>query len=171
MQEIEKSLSSLIDKVMSEGTEQQKCMLKHQVIKLVCRLNQLDPAAVKEAEEVLEAMNWHNYLTEREAKMIIVKMQPKPAWPTFETWKNMMDDADYEYSEKKRYNAYALFVAMNMEYSDSAKSICQVAGKPLKEIPEDEMFGYVYLFALDKLKDEDGIFSIRSYFHLDTMMK
>lgn len=170
MSDLEKNFSSIIDKVMMDGNEQQKCMLKHQFVKLACRMSQMDPAAVKEVLEVLEAMNWRNYLTEREAKAIIAKMQPKPAWPTFETWKNLMDDADYEYSEKGLYNPYALFVVMNMVYSDSVNSICLVAGKALKDIPEDEMFGYIYLFALDKLKDEDGMFSVRHYFHLDDMI-
>lgn len=166
MTDLEKSLSSIIDKVMTEDNEQHKLTLKSQILKMACRLQSLDAAAVKDTLEVLEAMNWRNYLTESEAKAIIAQMSPKPAWPTYEVWKNRMDDVDYEYSEKDLYNGYALFVTMNMVYSDSAKSICLVAGKPIEEIPEEEMFGFVYLFALDKLKDEDGRFCIRRYFQL-----
>lgn len=165
--EVEKPLSSIVDKVMIEGTEHQKQMLKSQMVKLAVRLNALDAAAVQEAMEVLEAMNWRNYLTAAEAKAIVADMQPKPAWPTYEVWKNRMDDADYEYSEKDIYNGYALFVVMNMVYSDSAQSICMVAGRNIKDISEEEMFGFVYSFALDKLKDEDGRFQVRRYFGLD----
>lgn len=164
--EIEKSLSSVFDKVMMEGTEHQQQMLKSQVVKMVQRLNVLDAAAVQEAMEVLEAMNWRNYLTASEAKAIVADMQPKPAWPTYEVWKNRMDDADYEYSEQNIYNGYALFVVMNMVYSDSVKSICLVAGRNIEDISEEEMFGFVYSFALDKLKDEDAHFHVRSYFGL-----
>lgn len=166
MTDLEKSLSSIIDNVMNEDNAQHHMMLKSQIIKMACRFNTLDAPAVKDAMEVLEAMNWRNYLTETEAKTIIAQMNPKPAWPTYEVWKNRMDDVDYEYSEQDLYNGYALFVVMNMVYSDSVKSICMVAGRNLKDIPEEEMFGFVYLFALDKLKDEDGRFSIRRYFQL-----
>lgn len=166
MADLEKSFSSIIDKVMSEDNEQHKMMLKSQILKMVVRLNSLDAAAVRNVIEVLESMNWRNYLTESEAKAIIAQMSPKPAWPTYEVWKNRMDDVDYEYSERELYNGYALFVTMNMIYSDNVKSICMVAGKKLEDIPEEEMFGFVYLFALDKLKDEDGRFCIRRYFQL-----
>lgn len=166
MTDIEKFFSSIIDKVMTEENEQHKLMLKSQILKMVNRLSSLDATAIKDSLEVLEAMNWRNYLTETEAKAIVSQMSPKPAWPTYEVWKNRMDDVDYEYCEKDLYNGYALFVTMNMVYSDSVKSICMVAGKKLEDISEEEMFGFVYLFALDKLKDEDGHFCIRRYFQL-----
>lgn len=167
--ELKEQLSCLIDHSMMQGNEHQKQMLKNQVVKAVCRLQKVDAAYVAEMLAVLDSMNWRNYLTEHEAKTIISQMSPKPAWPTYEVWKNRMDDADYEYSEKDLYNCYALFVVMNMIYSDSVKSICLVAGRKLEDIAEEEMFGYVYSFALDKLKDEDQKFNVRYYFHLDDL--
>lgn len=167
MNELEKNLSVIIDKTMMDGKDCQRQILKSQILKMACRLQTLDAASMKEFMEVLESMNWRNYLTESEAKEIVSLMNPKPAWPTYEVWKNRMDDADYEYSEQGIYNGYALFVVMNMVYSDSANSICMVAGRNLKEIPEEEMFAFVYLFALDKLKDEDGRFQVRRYFLVD----
>lgn len=55
---------------------------------------------------------------------------------------------------------------MNMIYSDSAQSIADIIGKPLAEIPAEQMVKAVHSLALDKLKDSDHRFHIRPYFGL-----
>ena len=59
-----------------------------------------------------------------------------------------------------------MYVAMNMIYSDSAHSIAKIAGKSLSEMSKEDLFKAIHLLALDKLKDKDGMFDIRAYFHV-----
>lgn len=55
---------------------------------------------------------------------------------------------------------------MNMIYSDSMETIAKIKGKALENLSEEEIFIAVYMLALDKLKDKDGMFNIRAYFHV-----
>lgn len=68
--------------------------------------------------------------------------------------------------EEPYYNSCALWTTMNMIYSDSAQSIADIIGKPLAEIPAEQMVKAVHSLALDKLKDSDHRFHIRPYFGL-----
>ena len=55
------------------------------------------------------------------------------------------------------YNRYALYVAINMIYSDFATKLVQF-------VDEDKMVEVVYRLAVDKLKDKDRPRFIREYF-------
>jgi hypothetical protein len=55
---------------------------------------------------------------------------------------------------------------MNMVYSDSAKTIAKLLGKPLDEVDNEDMIVATYNLAVDKLTDEDGRFKVRLYFGL-----
>lgn len=77
-----------------------------------------------------------------------------------------MEAQDARMEDSPYYNKYALFVTMNMIFSDSANTIAVIAGKTLQEITKDEMFADVHMLALDKLEDKDGNFAIRQYFHV-----
>lgn len=112
----------------------------------------------------LKTLGWNNCLSQEEAESVIAKMCPSAKWPDFDEWKSLMDDGDYEYSEAPFYNCYALWVAMSMIYSDHADTICKIAGRPKDSIECEEMFSFVYLLAVDLLKDEDKNFGIRKYF-------
>ena len=35
-----------------------------------------------------------------------------------------------------------------------------------EEVSKEDLFKAIYLLSLDKLRDEDGVFNIRSYFNL-----
>ena len=137
--------------------EVMKCMMKDMVA--------LKPDLAQEYLGKLCSIKWNNYLTKKEAMTIVSGMNPKGGWDYAE-WEKMMEKLDARMEDTPYYNRYALFVAMNMVFSDSATSIAVIAGKTLEEIPEDELFADVHMLALDKLEDKDGMFDIREYFHV-----
>ena len=55
---------------------------------------------------------------------------------------------------------------MNKVYSDSAETIAKIMGLPLQDVGTEEMVRAVHAFAVDNLKDADGVYSIRHYFRL-----
>lgn len=119
--------------------------------------------AATEWVEKLCSIKWHNYLTRKEAEHIVSEMQPKAPW-NYNTWLSAMESFGLKTEEEPCYNSYALWVAMNMEYSDSGESIAELMNMPLAEIPAEKIVKATHRFALDKLKDKDGVFCIRKYF-------
>lgn len=123
------------------------------------------PDAAQEWMDKLCAIKWDNYLTQKEAEKIVAGMMPKAPWSR-EVWKNAMDSLGIETEEEPYYNSCALWVAMNMVYTDSSKTIAMIMGKNVNEVSSEQMVRAVYALALDKLKDEDENFNIRAYFKL-----
>jgi len=111
------------------------------------------------------AVKWRNYLTMDEAQAIIDRMSPAAKWD-YDTWSNTMESIGAEVEKKPCYNEYALWVVMNMVYSDSAKTIAGIMGSDLQNVSITQLLNAVYHLALDKLCDEDEVFNIRSYFSL-----
>lgn len=132
-----------------------KCMMKDMI--------SLKPELAQEYIDKLGAIEWKNYLTKKEAMAIVGDMSPKGGWDAVE-WEKTMESMDLRLEDKPYYNKWALFVTMNMVYSDSAKSVAVIAGKTLEDMPKDELFADVHMLALDKLEDKDGVFDIRAYF-------
>lgn len=124
-----------------------------------------NPEAVKEYLDKLEAIDWCNYLSKKEAMEIVDGMEPKGAW-NISDWMKLMDSNSLCLEDEPHYNKWALHVTMNMIYSDSGSTIAKIAGHTLSDISEKELFSAIYMLALDKLRDKDGMFDIRSYFHV-----
>ncbi len=70
-----------------------------------------------------------------------------------------MQKHGYPLEEQPYYNQCALYVVMSMIYSDSFKTIS-------KFMTGGDVFEVIYSLALDKLKDKDEQFNVRSYFGL-----
>jgi hypothetical protein len=83
-------------------------------------------------------------------------MMPKAPWAK-DVWKQAMNDHGFELSHEPCYNSCALWVAMNMIMSDSSETL-------KKYVADEDLFKAVHDLAVDKLKDKDGVFNIRSYF-------
>ena len=114
----------------------------------------------------LESIRWKQYLTQKEAETIVAKMQPAAPWK-FTMWQEAMQKAGLSTKEEDTYNCYALWVEMNKQYSDHAETLAQkVWKKPLANIPVTDIVPVIHAFALDVLKDKDGVYDIRSYFGL-----
>lgn len=122
-----------------------------------------NPEIAQDYLDKLEAIEWNNYLSKKEAIAIVGNMEPKRYLDTSD-WEQWMKAQNISMEEMPYYNKWALYTTMNMVYSDSAHSIAKLKGKSVPEISKEEMLPSLHLFALDKLKDEDGVFNIRTYF-------
>ena len=116
------------------------------------------PEAAMQWLDKLSSVKWKNYLTPDEAEDIVSKMEPAAPWSR-EQWKSAMEQYNYPMNEEPYYNRSALYVTMNMIMSDSSDTVG-------KYVSEDNLFPFVHDLAVDKLKDADGKFSVRSYFHV-----
>lgn len=117
-----------------------------------------NPTKAGEYIEQLESIRWKNYLTPREADMIVSNMVPKAPW-TIDQWRSAMMQHGLEMEDSPCYNTCALWATMNMIMSDSQETLSRY-------VDSDSLFGIVHDLAHDKLTDEDGMFDIRRYFML-----
>ena len=142
--------------IASRSTKNMKilgCMTK----KIMNSIIETHPQIAEEMLNVLEAVNWDNYLTEKEAEQIVSKMQPQPKW-TKQQWKNTMEQLGEPLEKSSHYNKCALYVTMSMIDSDSSDTLKKVVDS------DQDYFKLVHSLALDKLTDRDGVFDIRHYF-------
>lgn len=114
------------------------------------------PETAREWIEELEMVLWDNYLTPKEAEAITDAMVPKRPWPR-DQWRMMMEQHGFELEEEPYYNRCAMYVTMCMIYSDDHETLKHFANGA-------DMFELVHSLALNKLKDKDGVFSVRKYF-------
>ena len=123
------------------------------------------PEMAEEFIETLCSVKWKNYLTRKEAESIINGMVPSAKW-TREQWKTAMNNLGILTEEEPCYNSCALWVTMNMIYSDDIRTIAELLGKSVDDMGAEEMVRVTHSFAVNKLKDADGVFNIRKYFGL-----
>ena len=116
------------------------------------------PDLAQEWIDKLASIKWKNYVTPKEAERIVSAMEPKAPWSK-DQWKSAMDQYGYALEKEPCYNRCALYVTMNMIMSDSGDTL-------LKYVDKDNLFNVVHDLAVDKLRDKDGVFSVRKYFSL-----
>ena len=116
------------------------------------------PEAAQEWLYKLESIRWHNYLTPKEADMIVSGMNPQRPWSR-EQWKQVMEQHGFKLEEEPYYNRCALYVEMSAIYSDSSDTLKRYASGA-------DQFEVIHALALDKLKDKDEVYDIRNYFGL-----
>lgn len=111
----------------------------------------------------LESIIWCNYVSEEEAESIVdgfVNQDgTKGAHWDYNTLKDAVKDLGNYMHEEPYYNCYALWVTMNMIYSDHAVSIGEY-------LEDTDAFKLMYGMSVEKLKDRDHQSFIRSYFDL-----
>lgn len=114
------------------------------------------PEKAQELIDKLCAVNWNNYLTEREAETITSNMVPQRPWPR-DQWRVVMEQHGYKMEEEPYYNRSALYTTMCMIYSDDIETL-------KKYLNGVDMFEVLYSLALNKLKDKDKVYNVREYF-------
>lgn len=124
-----------------------------------------NPSKAEEYIDKLCAIKWNNYLTVKESEKIVSSMNPKAPWSR-EVWKNAMTSFGIETEDSPCYNSCALWVTMNMLYSDHAETLAKIMGKSLSDIPAEQIVRTIHGLAIDLLRDTDKNFNIRSYFGL-----
>lgn len=140
------------EKMMAFG-EAEKCMFK--------KLAKEHPQMAQIWLDKLEAMQWKNYLSKAEAEDIVSKLINQngmrgPKWG-YEVLKGAVENMGGKIMEMPFYNCYALWVVMNMLYSDHHDSASEY-------VAEAEMPKFFYAMALEKLKDTDRPKFVRRYF-------
>lgn len=105
------------------------------------------------------SVNWNNYITYKEAPIIVGNMNPKPLWSLSQI-EEALSDNDLPEQEYPYYNKYALLVTLAMKASDHSESLLKVVSD------KNQLFKVIYDLAIDVLKDKDGVFNIRKYFKL-----
>lgn len=112
---------------------------------------------------MIEAVEWCNYVTEDEAKELISKLKNQDdtmgAHWDYATMKSMAERKNVPIEEYPYFNSYALWVTMNMIYSDHNKSIRTF-------IDENSATMLIYHMAVEKLKDRDRKHFLRPYFNI-----
>ena len=124
------------------------------------------PEIAQEWINELSSIKWCNYLTMSEAEKIVDGMVPEAPWK-YDVWKNAMKQFGIPTEEEPYYNTYALWTEMNKQYSDHAQTLAEdIIGKPLAEIPAEQIVPIIRALAIDLLKDKDEVYCIRTYFGL-----
>lgn len=123
------------------------------------------PSKAEEYIDKLCAIKWQNYLTQKEADKIVSSMNPKAPWSR-DVWRNAMDSFGLEKEDSPCYNSCAMWVTMNMVYSDHAETLAKAMGKNLQDIPTEQLVRTIYALSIDLLCDSDKNFNIRRYFGL-----
>lgn len=124
--------------------------------------------------EFLSAMEFHNFVTMAEATEVALHFinddtvltgsaeASKGAHWSMDALKSFLTQKGLPMEEKPYYNWPALWLAVNMIYSDFADVIAEAVGKDSEKIATT-----CYKMAIKKLKDLDRPHFIREYFELD----
>ena len=163
-EEIKEKFKSLYD-YMSVSNEPKYMMLFGDVMKdMMCWMVDNKPELAEKMVDKLEAINWKQYLSKDEAMEIVKSMTPPAAWQ-FDPWMKAMEDLGLEYKRERVFNCYALWTVMNAIHSDDGSTIASLMGFDFANAASDpEYIKAVHQFALNKLLDADGKYSVRSYF-------
>ena len=156
--EMKEKFSELYIKMAASTNVENMKLFGSVMEKMMEELISNNPEKAEKFLEQLEAVKWKNYLTQSEAEKILERMEPEAPWK-FDKWKNAMEEYGYSLEEWPYYNKGAIYVTMNMIMSDSGQTIP-------KYISSNVLFKFVHDMAVDKLKDKDGVFSVRKYFGL-----
>lgn len=117
----------------------------------------------------ISAVEWNNYLSEKEAmnigKRIVNQDGTKGFHWNHDVFTKAVESLGGKVEDKPYYNSYALCVTANMCYSDHAMSIAMDMGYDApSKVPNEKMALSCYRKAVEKLKDIDGGFQVRKYF-------
>lgn len=133
------------------------------------------PDLAAETLEYLAAVEFNNYVTAAEAQEVASRfinddkaltgaMEPsKGAHWKPEELKAFMMSRSLPLDEKPYYNWWALWLTVNMIYSDYADALAELIGSKENE----KMAVACYKLAIKRLKDADRPAFIREYFELD----
>jgi hypothetical protein len=143
--------------------------------KLFDKVVATNPDLARMTVEFLSAIEYHNFVTSVEASetashfvnndtMLTGNTEPtKGAHWNMDPAKSFLASKDIPTEEKPYYNWAALWLVMNMIYSDFANTLVDVLGTKDAE----KIAVTCYKLAVAKLKDLDRPHFIREYFELD----
>jgi anion-transporting ArsA/GET3 family ATPase len=150
---------------MATSGDTKKMMLFGSVMnEMMERAIKNDASFAEQEIEKLEAMNWKQYLTAKEAEDVCLSMKPSYKWP-FNTWENALKSFKLEIEREPYFNKYALWATMNSKYSDHAETISEkILETKLEDASAEQLVGVIHALAVDSLLDKDEKFNVRKYF-------
>ena len=162
---MEEEFKELYNYIVHSEDEEKMRVLGQVTKSMMHKFIEGSPKQAREYLDMLQSVKWNNYVTAKEAEEIVSKMSPEPMWSRA-AWDNIMANLKATTCEEPYYNDNALYVTMCMISSDSGETLKNVMSSLGVEVTKDTLFGVIHKLALDKLKDKDGVFSIRWYFDL-----
>lgn len=135
------------------------------------KLTSTNPNMAKEWLSMLEAVAWHNYVSEEMAEELVIKLVNQdgskgPHW-SMDTFFSVVPKLGGKVEDKPYYNKYALWLVANAHYSDFAKSTSEDMGyNTVDEVPGEKMALSMYKKAVESLKDVDRHNYISDYYHV-----
>ncbi len=158
-----KDFKEAYTKVVEAGTPEAMQLLGGILCDFAEYAEQSNTRLYREAVEKMNAVNWNNYLTEAEASAIVGGFinsdGSKGAHWSMAQVSGAVEELGGAMECEPYYNKYALFVTMNMIYSDFGVTLDQF-------VEDSNMVEVVYRLAVDKLKDADRPRFVRAYFGL-----
>jgi hypothetical protein len=162
---MKEEFKKLYEYIINSGDEEKMHVLGKVTCGLMDRMIEINPQTAREYIDQMQAVKWHNYVTPYEADIIVAKMTPKPSW-NYTEWSRMMTKMELQMSEEPYYNECALYVTMCMISSDSGSTIIGLINDNGISLDSNIMFRFINHLAIDKLKDRDRMYNVRSYFRL-----
>lgn len=135
------------------------------------RLVSNNPSMAKEWLNMLEAVAWHNYVSQEMAEELAAGLVNQdgskgPHW-SMETFFSVVPKLGGKLEDMPYYNKYALWLVANAHYSDFAKSTSEDMGySTIGEVPAEKMALSMYKKAVESLKDVDRPHYIADYYHV-----
>ena len=109
------------------------------------------------------SVKWRQYLTRDEAMDIVSNMVPSGAW-NYDAWSAALQNLGLEREREGVFNSYALWVVMNAIHSDNGNVITSLMGLAPTDVNNPDYIRTIRSLAMNKLLDEDGVYSVRRYF-------
>ncbi|MBO7343663.1 MAG: hypothetical protein J6U45_06495 [Alistipes sp.] len=169
------SFQSLLTTAVEARDPAKMQILADSYTRLFGKVAEAHPDIAMAALALLAPIEYHNYLTAEEATAIASKFinadrnvsgaseYTKGAHWGMDVLKSFLSSRNLPAEEKPYYNWPALWVTVNMIYSDYADTLADLLGSKENE----RLATAAYKMALRKLKDPDRPQFIRDYFNLD----
>lgn len=139
------------------------------------KVAEVHPDMASAIVDMLSAIEYNNFVTKDEAIEVsshfinddmVITGNPEPSkgvhW-SMDALKSFLEQKGLPTEEKPSFNWYALWLTVNMVYSDYADAFVSLLGRN-----DNETIAIAsYTLALKKMKDLDRPKFIRAYFHLD----
>lgn len=174
-QELKETYKRLYDGMMTSKDVSKMKIFGAAFTDMFGKVAQAHPDIAQAAIDMLAAIEYHNYATKQEAMEMADKfinddtlisggVEPtRGAHWNIELLKGFLTQKNLPLEEKPYYNWAALWLTVNMIYSDYANVLAELLGSKDNE----RIATACYKMAIKKLKDLDRPHFIREYFHLD----
>lgn len=160
--EMKREFLEKYEEIICSNDERKMEVLGAMVKRVMNWLIENEPEKAQDCIDMLERAGYRNYLSEHEARSIVVRMNPEPQW-SFEMLTDTVNRMGGKLEEMPYYNKWALLTDMCKIKSDHGETLREALMVGNNDLQLVEL---VYKMAVNELKDPDGVYDIRKYFDL-----